>query len=276
MRWRAHLSTQTLGIKSMRRTKASAGASEYFRALQSIFQLEAKVLTSVLPHLGERGRNDEERFRSFLSRVLPRKFSVGTGFVVCSKPGVPVSDQNDVVLVDEIDNSPLHRELSAYVYPVEMVYGTIEVKASLTKADLIPICESIKKIREAGKHRWYLKYGRRKKRKGKYVVSKTEVREIVSPRTFVFAYGKKNWRTIDDLVADLKVACKKTDAHIHGLAILESNWFVKQKPHSLRGPQFSMSQSDALLRFTRELLHSIASLRMGQASTDRYFRDLDA
>lgn len=69
--------------------------------------------------------------RAFLARILPRRFSVGTGFLVCSNPAVPASHQIDTVVFDEIYNSPLHRELAAYVFPIEMVYGTVEVKGLL-------------------------------------------------------------------------------------------------------------------------------------------------
>lgn len=53
----------------------------YYSALQEQFRLQSSILTGVLPHSGERGRNNEERFREFLSRVLPKRFSVGSGFV---------------------------------------------------------------------------------------------------------------------------------------------------------------------------------------------------
>ena len=92
----------------------------YYSALQEQFKLQSRILTDVLPHSGERGRNDEERFREFLGRILPKKYSVGSGFVVCSETSVPVSSQTDVVLFDELLNPPIHRELTSFVYPVEM------------------------------------------------------------------------------------------------------------------------------------------------------------
>ena len=85
----------------MARTKATPGVKAYYEALQRVFELQSEVLTAALPHMGERGRNDEERFRDFLSKTLPRKFSIGTGFVVCSDPSVPQSNQNDIVVFDE-------------------------------------------------------------------------------------------------------------------------------------------------------------------------------
>src|SRR5262249_37005209 len=131
----------------------------YYSALQEQFKLQSRVLTDVLPHAGERGRNDEERFREFLGRILPRKYSVGSGFVVCSDASVPPSSQTDVVLFDEFHNSPLHRELTAHIYPVEIVYGTVEVKGRLEKRDLPKIVDDITKIRALGKRRYYMAYG---------------------------------------------------------------------------------------------------------------------
>ena len=127
----------------MKRRTGSPGTQAYYDALKHIVELESGVLTATLPHAGERGRNDEERFRAFLSKVLPRRFSIGTGFLVCSNPRChPVAELGHGHLY-EIHNSPLHRELAAYVFPIEMIYGTVEVKGLLTPNDLVPALQSI-------------------------------------------------------------------------------------------------------------------------------------
>src|SRR5687768_6400172 len=101
----------------MVRKKQSPPPKDYFAALQRIFEIQTDVLTAVLPHAGERGRTDEERFREFLRRSLPHRFSLGTGFLVCSNPSIPEGNQADIVIFHEFINSPLHRELAAFVYP---------------------------------------------------------------------------------------------------------------------------------------------------------------
>jgi hypothetical protein len=83
------------------------GSAAYYDALQKVFQLQSKILTGVLPHAGERGSNDEERCRAFLSSVLPRRYAIGTGFVVSSAEGAKVSRQQDVIIFDDFLNSPL-------------------------------------------------------------------------------------------------------------------------------------------------------------------------
>src|SRR5262245_1435909 len=109
------------GRRAMARSTESPGSAAYYDTLQKVFKLQSEFLTGVLPHAGERGTNDEERCRSFLSNVLPRRYSIGSGFIVSSEPGLPVSRQQDVVIFDDFLNSPLHRELSACVFPIEMV-----------------------------------------------------------------------------------------------------------------------------------------------------------
>jgi hypothetical protein len=107
---------------------------DYFRALQTILELQAQVLTKVLPHAGERGDNDDERFKAFLRRTLPHRYSIGTGFLVSSNVESKPSAQTDIIIFDEFTNSPLFRELSASVFPVEIVFATIEVKGNVRLA----------------------------------------------------------------------------------------------------------------------------------------------
>lgn len=246
----------------------------YYSALQEQFKLQSHVLTDVLPHAGERGRNDEERFREFLGRILPRKYSVGSGFVVCSDTSVAVSSQTDVVLYDEFHNSPLHKELAAHVYPVEIVYGTVEVKGRLEKRDLPKIVDDIAKMRALGAHRYYVSYGGVQKpdaERGKNVVGQAELRETVPPRAFLFAYEQKGWATLDAFVESLKEANKSLSAHFHGIAVLESDWYVAQEAYATDPPKYHAVHGDALLHFVSRMLHSIGSVKMAQMSINRYY-----
>jgi hypothetical protein len=248
----------------------------YYSALQAQFRLQSSILTDVLPHSGERGRNNEERFREFLGRVLPRRFSVGSGFVVCSESSVPVSSQTDVVLFDEFHNAPIHRELASHVYPVEIVYGTVEVKGCLEKRDLRKVCEDIAKIRALGEHRYYLRYAgvaKSEEQPTKQVVGGTELHSAVPPRAFVFAYEQKGWQTLADFVASLREAARGVSVHIHGLAILNSDWYVAQEAFAEDAPKFLATEGDSLLNFINGMLHSIGSVEMLQMSIDRYYRE---
>jgi hypothetical protein len=253
---------------------AVSGVAAYYRTLEEIFALESKVLSGALPHYGERGANDEERVRDFLMKVLPRKFSVGTGFIACSDPALPVSSQTDVVIYDEIHNSPLHRELSAFVFPIEMVYGAVEVKGTLRPRDLAKIMADIRKVRELAKHRWYIEYVPIPKdpaRPDELVIGRVETNSTKAPpRTFVFAFGADGWQDIRALVQSLTRAAKRVPSHIHGLVVLDRGWYVAQEAYAGDEARFQTFTDNALLRFVTGMMHSISSVRMAQTSIDRY------
>jgi hypothetical protein len=246
----------------------------YYQTLEKIFHLESQVLSGVLPHHGERGANDEERVRNFLVKVLPKKFSIGSGFVVCSEPGLPASSQTDVVIYDEIHNSPLHRELSAFVYPIEMIYGVVEVKATLRAGDLGKIMSDIRKIRDMADHRWYVDYvpvPKDPSRPSELVVGRREVNSSKAPpRSFVFAFAGEGWHDIDGLVRSLTKAARRMPAHIHGLVVLDRGWYIAQEAYSPDGVKFNAFADNALLRFVNGMIHSVASVGMRQCSIDRY------
>ena len=260
----------------MTRTKEPTGVDAYFNALEKIFELQSEILTGVLPHYGERGRNDEERFRDFLTKVLPKKYSVGSGFLICSNPEISMSSQTDVVIFDEIQNSPLHRELAAYVYPAEMVYGTVEVKGLLRSQDLKKIAEDIQKIRRFADQRLYVRYkskAKREDRPDQRIIDPEEFQLTkTSSRTFVFAYAQKSWKSPEKLVESLQGTLKKTPAHIHALIVLNEGWYIEQEDFSDSGREFIIHKNHALLRFINTMLHSLSSLQMHQASIDRYLR----
>jgi hypothetical protein len=150
----------------MRRKSDRPGIELYYEALRLIFSNQSSVFTGVLTHYGERGRNDEEFLRQFLQRVLPNRFSLGTGFVVSSDIDKKPSRQNDIIISDQFWNSPLYSELVAEVYPIETVYAIIEVKGVIDKTakgrpkkfDLDNAFENIAYIRELAKSKKYVRY----------------------------------------------------------------------------------------------------------------------
>lgn len=248
----------------------AGGVAEYFNALQAVFELEAKVLTAVLPHAGERGRNHEERCRAFLAKVLPRMYSVGTGFILCSDRAKPISRQLDVVIHDEIQNAPLHRELAALVFPVEMVYGVMEVKGWLKPSDLVPILESIAEVRELGQHSYYEEATNVPA--GPSAMSLAAALEIPvkrPPRSFVFAY-EADWKSPEAFRDSWEAALTKVGAgHVHGVVVLTKDWYLFQVPYQTPR-QVKIFTDHALLRFMNGLLAVLRGTTMGAAAMRRY------
>lgn len=251
-----------------------SGTRAYFDALAKIFALESQVLTGALPHYGERGANDEERLRRFLERTLPRRFAVGTGFIVCSNPAVERSSQTDIVIYDDLLNPQWHRELVAGVFPIETVYGTIEVKSSLTRKDLSQIAKDIAKIRRLAPERRYVLHQPKAKSPetpDKFVSGSVIYSTKVPPRAFVFAYSAHGWKRPDSLKRALEKAAAN-GSHTHGLIVLDRNWYFVQEAHPRNGPTFHFREGDALLLFLHSLIDSMASLgQRGQADMQSYF-----
>lgn len=85
-------------------------------------------------HPGDKGDNREEILREFLQKHLPSKYGVLKGEVITGSGGH--SHSADIVIYDAL-NAPVLYKANTAVIPVESVYGIIEVKSSLSKAELL-------------------------------------------------------------------------------------------------------------------------------------------
>lgn len=269
----------------MKRKKYSSGIPSYFDAIQKILEIQRDILTGVLPHSGERGSNDEQRLISFIKQILPQRFGVGTGFIVNSTSQGLTSKQNDIIIADEYFNSPLHRELSAQVYPIETVYAIIEVKGTISKykkpnkkTDLDQLLENISIIRKLSEDKKYIEYQPKSKDKehsNQVVTKKREFSNNLPPRSYLFAYNSDDWKSIDDFIASLQAAIlNHKNTHIHGAIVLNRNWFIKQKPYD-DSVELIGYEDNSLLRFTVNLLHGIQSMPMSMVNLDNYYTLLD-
>ena len=76
-------------------------------------------------HKGAAGDNREDLVVKFLADHLPKRFGVRHGFAISLDDGV--SKQADVLVVDHLNNAPLHPTASHELWPVEAVYALVEV-----------------------------------------------------------------------------------------------------------------------------------------------------
>lgn len=120
----------------------------YMNALQMMADHSRQQIAALMPHAGERGRICEEIIRSVLIKTLPKRFSIGSGFLISSE-GLS-SRQTDIVIFDNFHNSPLLSEFGSCLFPVEIVYATIEVKSVLNRAEPLDSIEAIQRIRDVG------------------------------------------------------------------------------------------------------------------------------
>jgi hypothetical protein len=107
---------------------------------QKIFAQAAKKLRqdfgelSTVPHRALKGHEAEKLVRTFLAGHLPKRFGVGSGFIIDHNDSV--SKQTDVIIYDA-HNCPVYRVSDdAAIFPNENVAAVVEVKARLDREKL--------------------------------------------------------------------------------------------------------------------------------------------
>lgn len=94
----------------------------------------AAIRRDFATHRLSAGENREDVVENFLKTHLPRKFGVSSGLIISRDGGF--SNQADLVVVDDLNNAPLHGTARHKLWPVEAVYALIEVKTTLSPDDL--------------------------------------------------------------------------------------------------------------------------------------------
>jgi hypothetical protein len=203
---------------AMNMTKTDRPHLTYLSTLELITKESRHALKALVSHHGELGRITEEIIKGVLERLLPKRFSIGTGFIINSKGDV--SAQTDIVIYDEFYNRPLLSEYGVRVFPVECVYATIEVKSILDSDTLQKSVADIMRLRKIGSAK-------------EYVVDQKRVIIKTTPRSYIVGFKQrglgKNYTQFRTKLAEL---LNEKDAHVHGVCILENDWFAFRKAYA--------------------------------------------
>jgi hypothetical protein len=95
-------------------------------------------------HKGDRGENREKILREFLEEHLPRRYGVAKGEVV-TRDG-DHSHSADIIVYDAHSGPVLYAGDTA-ILPVEAVYGIIEVKSRLSKAEFVDASKKVESFK---------------------------------------------------------------------------------------------------------------------------------
>ncbi|MGF6443624.1 DUF6602 domain-containing protein [Paraburkholderia youngii] len=121
-------------------------AKQLFRAVSDKMQRDFE-LAAQFAHMPTRGAAREDTLRKFLTDGrLPAKYGLGSGEVVDHLRRV--SRQCDIVIYDSIYGLSLHYNEQSQIHPIDSVYGIIEVKSGLSKAELLDSLEKIKVFKQ--------------------------------------------------------------------------------------------------------------------------------
>ena len=99
-----------------------------------------------IKHAGLKGTIRENNLRNFLAEGrLPTKYGLGSGEVVGRVRDT--SRQCDVIVYDKLNGVTLMYDESVQVFPIDCVYGMIEVKSALSKTEFLDALEKIKALK---------------------------------------------------------------------------------------------------------------------------------
>jgi hypothetical protein len=116
---------------------------DYFKVLSHDLKNKSDLIRDYFKiHSGENGRNKEDLLINFLKSYLPNRYSLSTGFIFDTND--VKSNQNDIIIYDSFWSSILFPENVSQFFPIESVYGLIEVKSML---DTNALKETIKKAK---------------------------------------------------------------------------------------------------------------------------------
>lgn len=103
-------------------------------------------ISSQVNHQGVKGTYREDSLKKFLlTGRLPDKYGLGSGEIV--SPTMDVSKQCDLIIYDKFNSIPLLYDEQVQIYPIDSVYGVIEVKSGLSKQVLIEALENIRSVK---------------------------------------------------------------------------------------------------------------------------------
>jgi hypothetical protein len=119
---------------------------QFFSGILQQLQTEVDLINSLVPHNSTKGTLNEQSLHRILASFLPSRYSIGSGLVVDSFG--QRSRQVDLVVYDEFHMPKLFRTTSQVLFPVETVFACIEVKTSVSKADLNEIAQENQHINQ--------------------------------------------------------------------------------------------------------------------------------
>lgn len=225
----------------------------------------------IVAHQGEKGRTVEAAIRGVLREILPGRYEIGTGFIINCKR--EISSQLDIVIYDRINNAPIELAGSLGVYPIECVFGFIEVKSRLASRDIEKYARDVSQIRRMALHKVYRDFEQIKFEETEETIAGTALESIarsqtLPPRAFLFAHDcyAKNYSTLEK---QLMSTMQKYEAHVHALCILEKNWCISQRVY-LKRYQFQKIDGDAFAGFHTRVLSALESFPRGSMHLDSY------
>ena len=223
-------------------------------------------------HSGSKGTVRENSLKKFLDVRLPAKYALGAGEVV-GRVRDSTSRQCDLIVYDKLNGVTLLYDESIQVFPIDCVYGIIEVKSTLSKTALL---DSLEKIRVL---KMMTPGGSVSTSMGNYSL----IHARPKPFGMIFAYRLAD-NSLDSLVENLKEWEKKTPAAFwpNYVCILKSGVIYHQgrpfevcldseKITASSWPMYIPYGEDSLFKFYSALHDVCAKMQLGPVELSHYY-----
>ena len=195
-----------------------------------------------IPHLGDRGENRELLLREFLEKYLPTRYGLTKGHVITRSGDVSYSA--DIIVYDR-QTCPVFYSGVTSILPIEGVYGIIEVKSSLSKAELVDAARKVETFKKlAPRELGVVDLG-----------DSVTVRRGSRPFGIVFGY-----QVADNSLASLRVNVEELQKEIHLsnyfvnlVSVLGSGSIYNEGIRWDKGEKFPLIDTDQSVRFFEDV-----------------------
>ena len=245
-------------------TSAFFKVNEFINGYLAQLRNDCRYYSDNIDHSSEKGRLNETHLAAILRKYLSQRFGIGTGFVASANGTAGKSHQSDIIIYDTANNAPIYQSDAFAIYPIEMVYGVVEVKTNAKRRnkrgseldDCFRKCAHLRSMAQMEsdeaeitdvnlRERYGIRYNEKRQKyirslKG-YIrfqatklgtVERMEYYEELPPRFFIFSY--RGWEDPRKFHDDFLAATEKWPAaHIHGFCCLtkKGSFYTRHVPY---------------------------------------------
>ncbi len=231
-------------------------------------KIDYEGVTNKIKHNGVKGTAREDLLKEYLKRLLPEKYAISSGIIIDYNQNQ--SKQQDFIIYDAFDFPNFFQTQSNSVLPIESVYATIEVKSSLTYANLKDAVENIKSVRKL--HR---------------LKNKNDNNNQIYPLGFIFAYTSK--LSLEKILLKLNELYKNTSfsEQVSAICILDKGIIISALKSNISqisivpsyNTIYTFSESkikESLYSFYLILLEYLNSIKISVPSLIEYAKKMNA
>jgi hypothetical protein len=254
---------------------AQPNFADLSRVEERLLTARLEAIRASISHAGEKGRAVEHAVQHLIRSFLPTEYGLSSGFIAALDNGRPVlSTQLDIVIYDALRSGPLIRLDTCDVFPLEAVYGYVEVKAQLTQGLLDQCLAQNGALRRFSDRRFW-----------QTIVSSPISVEPTGPvpwhrvRAFLVALeaGDSTTKSLSAFAAALDERSRLHHALIHGVFVAGVGAVTdgEEQTEFDETAQVRQFSDSPLLRFKTAMLKALASFRRLPAdhsvAIDAYF-----